>query len=118
MTKEEWKGFSELYKAFSKSEFFAATTVDKWRQCNLKELPPSYAQGNFEHAGYLVWDWMRWHTPNGELSRRQLTKSDFFALDVLVKAFCALDLPPRNWPNVGLAFLSYQTNLEVTKKGK
>ena len=118
MTEEEQKGFLELYKAFSKSDFFAATTIDEWRQCNFKELPPSYAQGNFERAGYLVWDWMRWHTPNGELSRRQLTKNDFSAFSVLVQAFYALDFPPRNWANIGLAFLSYQTNLEVTKKGK
>lgn len=112
----EHNAYWELYRAFSRSEFFAAATVDEWRQCNLKELPPSYGQGNFEHAGYLVWDWMRWHTPNGELSRRQLTKSDFFALGVLVQAFRALDFSPRNWANIGLAFLSYQTNLEITKK--
>lgn len=116
MTKEEKKGFSELYKTFSNSEFFAAATIDEWRQCNLEELPPSYRQGNFEHAGYLVWNWMRWQTPNGELSRRQLTKSDFFALGILVQAFRALDFSPRNWANIGLAFLSYQTNLEITKK--
>ena len=114
----EHNAYWELYRAFSRSKFFAAATIDEWRQCNLEELPPSYGQGNFEHAGYLVWDWICWHTPNGKLSRRQLTKSDFFALGVLVQAFRALDFPPRNWANIGLAFLSYQTNLEITERGE
>ena len=116
MTKEEKKGFSELYKAFSNSEFFAAASLDEWRQCNLKELPPSYAQGNFEHAAYLVWDWCRWHIPSGELKRETLIKNDYFAIDLLLSAFRELDFPPRNWANIGLAFLSYQTNLEISKE--
>ncbi len=59
---------------------------------------------------------MRWHIPSGELKRETLIKNDYFAIDLLLSAFRELDFPPRNWANIGLAFLSYQTNLEISKE--
>lgn len=108
------KDIEKLFETLSNSGFLKATTLDEWRQGNLKELPPSYKQGNFERAGYLVWDWIRWHGPNGEIKREEILQPTYFAF--LVVALENLEFKTFYWANIGLAFLSYQTNLEITKK--
>lgn len=105
-------GVKELFETLSNSGFLKATIVDGWRACVIRETPPTFGGENFEKAGYTIWDYARWHAPNGEIKREEILQPRGFALLVLFLEI--LEFPPRNWAKIGLAFLSYQTNQELT----